>query len=76
MALNYGTLLQRDLQEITVSQAREYLAQGHFPSGSMGPKIEAAISFLESGGREVIITSIENGFQAMQGKAGTKIIPD
>jgi len=76
VALNYGTLLQRDLQEITVSQAREYLAQGHFPSGSMGPKIEAAISFLESGGREVIITSIEKGFQAMQGKAGTKIIPD
>lgn len=76
VALNHGTLLQRDLDQLTVSQAKEYLSQGHFPAGSMGPKIEAAVSFLESGGKEVIITSIEKGFEAMKGKAGTHIRPD
>jgi carbamate kinase len=76
VSLNYGTLLQKDLERIPLNQAKEYLAQGHFPSGSMGPKIEAAISFLESGGKEVIITSMEKGFAAMQGKAGTRIVLD
>ena len=76
VSLNFGTLLQRDLEEMALNQAKEYLAQGHFPAGSMGPKIEAAISFLESGGKEVIITSIEKGYPAINRKAGTHIYPD
>lgn len=76
VGLNYGTLLQRDLDKITVREAREYLAQGYFPAGSMGPKIEAAISFIESGGQEVVISSIEKGYEAMKGKAGTRIVPN
>jgi carbamate kinase len=75
VALNFGTLLQKELDRITLSEARQFLAEGHFPPGSMGPKIEAAISFLESGGKEVIITSIDKAYEAVKGKAGTKIIP-
>jgi len=76
VSLNYGTLLQRDLEKLTLKEAKEYLAQGHFPAGSMGPKIEAAITFLEAGGKEVVITSIEKGYQAIKGKAGTHIYSD
>lgn len=75
VALNFGTLLQEELDKITVAEAKKYLSEGHFPPGSMGPKIEAAISFLESGGKEVIITSIDKAHEAVLGKAGTKIIP-
>jgi len=73
--LDFGTLLQKELDKITLAEAKQYLAEGHFPAGSMGPKIEAAISFLESGGKEVIITSIDKAHEAVLGKAGTKIIP-
>ncbi len=76
VALNFGTLLQKYLDQMSLGQAKEYLAQGHFPAGSMGPKIEAAITFLEAGGKEVIITSIEKGYEAIKGKAGTHIHPD
>ena len=74
--INYNTPLQEKLEEITVSKASKYLAEGQFPAGSMGPKIEAAISFLESGGKEVIITSMDKAKQAILGKAGTRIIKD
>ncbi len=73
--LNFGTLLQKALDKITLAEAKQFLTEGHFPPGSMGPKIEAAISFLESGGKEVIITSIDKAHQAVLGKAGTKIVP-
>lgn len=73
--LDFGTLLQKELDKITLAEAKQFLAEGHFPAGSMGPKIEAAISFLESGGKEVIITSIDKAHEAVLGKAGTKITP-
>lgn len=73
--LNFGTLLQKELDRITLAEVKQFLAEGHFPAGSMGPKIEAAISFLESGGKEVIITSIDKAHEAVLGNAGTKIIP-
>ncbi len=76
VAINFGTVLQRDFEKLTVSEARKYLSEGHFPSGSMGPKIEAAIWFLESGGKEVIITSIEKAHQSVKKEAGTWIVPD
>jgi carbamate kinase len=75
VALNFGTLLQIDLERLTVDEAKKCLKEAHFPAGSMGPKIEAAIQFLESGGKEVIITSIPKAFDAVKkGTAGTRIV--
>ncbi|HFB67406.1 MAG TPA: carbamate kinase [Calditrichae bacterium] len=76
VALHFATPRQRFLDSMTVSEAQRYLAEGHFPPGSMGPKIEAAIWFLTHGGKRVIITSIEKSLQAAHGKAGTVILPD
>lgn len=72
--INFGQPNEQDLKELTVKEAKQYLAAGQFPPGSMGPKIEAAISFLERGGQEVIITSIEKVKPALSGKTGTRII--
>ena len=72
--LNYMKDGQQPLKTVTAAQARQYLAQGHFPPGSMGPKIEAAASFVESGGHEVIITSLSNARNALLGDAGTKVV--
>ncbi len=75
VALNYGTLLQVNLDNLTVDQAKKYQKENQFPPGSMGPKIEAAISFLESGGKEVIITSIPKAYEAVEKRtAGTRIV--
>ncbi|MDO8447068.1 MAG: carbamate kinase [Deltaproteobacteria bacterium] len=71
--INFGKSDQKGLDNITVEDARTYLKQGEFAPGSMGPKIEAAIEFIEIGGREVIITTPELIDEAMEGKAGTRI---
>lgn len=76
VALNFGILTQKFLDRLTVTEAKKFLAEGHFPPGNMGPKIEAAIQFLKSGGKEVIITSIPKAFEAVTGEAGTRIVPD
>jgi carbamate kinase len=73
-ALRYGQPGQQWLDTLTVAEARAYLAAGEFPAGSMGPKIEAAIDFVERGGRECIITSTEQVARAVEGKAGTHIV--
>ncbi len=73
VAVHFGTPQQKDLTKLTVAQAKEYLKNGEFPAGSMGPKIEAAIAFIESGGEKVIITSIEKTAAALAGKEGTTI---
>ena len=73
--LNFGTPQAQPLEHLTLREAEQYLAEGHFPPGNMGPKIEAAIHFLRHGGREVIITSIERAHQALQGLAGTHLHP-
>jgi carbamate kinase len=75
VALNYRKKNQRDLDRLSVAEAKQYLREGHFPPGSMGPKIEAAINFLEKGGKEVVISSIEEGYEAVTGDAGTTIVP-
>jgi carbamate kinase len=59
VAINFGAPEQKELSELTVSEAKKYLKAGEFPKGSMGPKIQAAVNFIENGGKEVIITSIE-----------------
>jgi carbamate kinase len=75
VCLNYMNPNERPLSWVSVTEAKRYLAEGHFPQGSMGPKIGAAIQFLEAGGRQVIITSPGLVKEALEGKAGTKIIP-
>ncbi len=74
VALDFRTSRQRDLDVLTVEEARQYLDGGHFPPGSMGPKIQAAVEFLEGGGRDVIITSPGALGRAMEGLAGTRIV--
>jgi carbamate kinase len=59
---------------LTIDQARLYLEQGHFPSGSMGPKIEAAVGFLEGGGERVVICSVDGMPEAIEGRTGTEIV--
>lgn len=76
VALNFGRPDERALDHLTLAEARRYLAEGHFPRGSMGPKIEAAIQFLESDGRLVIIGSIDQAAAALDGDAGTRITPE
>jgi carbamate kinase len=76
VALNFGKPDQKMLGRVTVSEMKEYHRQGHFPPGSMGPKVEAALDFIENGGRQVIITSLDRAAEAMAGKAGTQIYPD
>lgn len=72
--LNFTKPDQKKLDRLTVAEARRYLEEGHFPPGSMGPKIEASIKFLEEhGGERVVITSAEKLGEAFHGKAGTII---
>ncbi len=71
--LNYGKLEQAELVRLTPAEARHHLAVGQFPAGSMGPKIEAALQFLEGGGRRVVITDMDHVLDALSGRAGTTI---
>ena len=72
--INYGKPDQRALDRMTVQECRKYLAEGQFPAGSMGPKIESAVSFLsDSSGRKVGIASLEMAEEALKGNAGTTI---
>ncbi len=75
VAKNFGTERQELLDIIPVGEAERLLAEGQFPPGSMGPKIQAAINFIRNGGKEVIITSFNNTGKALKGKAGTRILP-
>lgn len=76
VSLNFGKPEQKNLDRVTVSELRKYYGDGHFPPGSMGPKIEAAMDFIAGGGQQVIITSLDLAAEAMAGKAGTRIYPD
>ena len=78
VALDFNKPTQRWLDHMTLAQARDYSAQGQFPAGSMGPKIDAAMSYLQelpnaNHEGEVIITSLEQAYDALMGKAGTHI---
>jgi carbamate kinase len=75
VALRYGTLEQIELEELSLEEARRYLKEGEFPPGSMGPKIEAAIKFLEHGGERVVIAALNQAEEALAGRAGTEIVP-
>lgn len=73
VAINYGKENQADLDTLSVLEAKKYFDEGQFPKGSMGPKIQAAIRFIEQGGNKVLITSIERIVDAFAGKTGTVI---
>jgi carbamate kinase len=74
VALDFGKPTQRFLDRLTLAEAKRHLAQGQFPPGSMGPKIQAAIEFLEAGGEQVLVAQLEDLVPAVAGKAGTQIV--
>ena len=77
VALNYGKPDQQWLDRLTVSEARQYLADGtHFAKGSMAPKIKAILSYMDAGGKHAIITTPENIGRALRGETGTHSGPD
>jgi carbamate kinase len=74
VAVDYGKPGQKNLDTMTVRECKKYLAEGQFPSGSMGPKIESSVNFLShAGGKRAIIASLEKAEEALEGKAGTTI---
>ncbi len=75
VALNFGKPDQKEIDHMTVADAKKYMEEGHFAPGSMQPKIAAAIDFLENGGKEVIITQPHLLEDAIHGKNGTHIVP-
>jgi len=62
------------LPRLTVAEARELLAAGEFPEGSMGPKVDAACDFVENGGPRAVITSLASAAAAVEGTAGTEVV--
>nr|WP_290668419.1 carbamate kinase [Ardenticatena sp.] len=74
VALYFNTPQQRDLDRVTVSELRHYMAEGHFAPGSMLPKIEAVIEYMEAGGKHAIITNPPNIVRALNGETGTHIV--
>lgn len=75
VALNYGRPDQQEIGEMTVSEAWAHLEAGHFPPGTMGPKIRAALKFIEAGGKRATIAPLGGAFRALSGQAGTRIYP-
>jgi carbamate kinase len=73
--LNFSKPNEREIDKMSVDEARRYLAEGHFLAGSMGPKVRACIRFLEWGGKKAIITSLDKAEDAFEGKTGTLIYP-
>jgi carbamate kinase len=71
--LNYGKLNEKDLDRMTLAEAKKYLKEGHFLPGSMKPKIVACVRFLESNGEKAIITSLDKATEALEAKTGTLI---
>jgi len=71
--LNYGKPDEKALADVSLKDLKKYYKQGHFPEGSMGPKVLAAIRFLESGGKKVIISHVDKCYEAFVGKTGTHI---
>jgi carbamate kinase len=76
VAKNFGKKNERPLPVLRLREARRLLAQGQFPPGSMGPKIEAAVDFVAATGRRVLITDVEHLRDALEGHAGTLIVAD
>lgn len=76
VAVNYGRPDQRFLDRVSLRELKALQAEGHFPPGSVGPKVAAAIRFLESGGERVIIGHLDEAMAALRGEAGTHVLSD
>ena len=76
VAINFGKPIQKALDRVTLSEMRRLHAEGHFPPGSMGPKVDAAIQFLENGGKRVMIGRLEDAVPIMRGETGTHVLAD
>ena len=79
VCLHFGTPHQKAIERLTCSEAERYLAQGQFPTGSMGPKIQGALAFLRAGSKpdaRVIIGPLHRAADAIAGRTGTSIVPD
>ncbi len=76
VAINFGRPNQTALDSVSLRELKTLHAEGHFLAGSMGPKVAAAIRFIEGGGKKVIIAHIEQAMSALRGDAGTQIVPD
>ena len=75
VCIHFGTPQQEALRDMSLAQARQYLSEGHFKAGSMKPKVEAAIAYVEATGGRAIITNPESMLKAVRGEAGTRIVP-
>lgn len=73
--LDWGEESQRPLERVTASELAAWHRQGHFPAGSMGPKVEAALEFLEGGGEQVVVTDLAHIEGAVAGERGTHVVP-
>jgi len=76
VAINFGKRDEQELDCVSLSEIKRYMREGHFPAGSMGPKIEAAIRFIEGGGQRVVICHLEDAQSALVGETGTHILTD
>lgn len=76
VAIRFGTPDERPLDRLSVSEARRHLAEGQFPAGSMGPKIQAAVRFLEAGGKRAVIAHLKEALPALRGETGTHIVAE
>ncbi len=72
-AINFRKPNQQELGNISGEEAMRYIAEGHFATGSMGPKVRAAVSFVEAGGKRATITHLQSAIAALEGKTGTSI---
>lgn len=75
IAVNFNTPQQQNLARVTADDLRQYMTEGHFAPGSMKPKVEAVLSFLDNGGREALITNPNNIARALNGETGTWVTP-
>ena len=76
VAINFGTPGQQFLDRVSLAELKRLHAEGHFPPGSMGPKVEAAIRFLEGGGERAIIGHLGEAMAALRGDSGTHVVAD
>jgi carbamate kinase len=74
VSINFGKKNQKNLTRVRLKEVKKYYDKGHFPPGSMGPKIKAAINYIENGGKEVLITSAREILRALKGQTGTHIV--
>ena len=76
VAIRFRKPAERWLDTVTLAELRGYQAEGHFAKGSMAPKVEAAVRFIDAGGKRVVIAHLNEAMAALQGETGTHVVPD